>query len=423
MLDLAFSEWEYPVEKVWFYYRGILYKGPGYIHWKPESGFHLVSQTWRKTTLSGSVPIGLISYDTNSIRIKIGKDHWAFNSNVRIDDLMLTMRGFLSINLHSLLFIRVVDEAFPKPKSMSLFDVGDSLMLPDVISWETKYSNRFSSTGFYRKFLYEDDSKKVEGYIYQDNFIRMDWDFFGKEYSKGERWRFSKSLCDAMSIVSGKIVSMRYHEMRYGNRVYVELSDEDKRLSFGPFMRFFDERYLNKEMVIKISSLLSLNNIYSEVCRKIFDQMVDAAMQRSRQSQELLIATILEASMRTIYGKPFEHISARKDKFDLNYHVKSFCENFILDNSSPRELRSKWKKIREAVLSAQDRLRDRNAHPDWISNYGGSYSKDSLIRSDHDIELMSKFYGYIILGLAGFRNMEPKLSPYLEKKIFGSNIG
>jgi hypothetical protein len=53
------------------------------------------------------------------------------------------------------------------------------------------------------------------------------------------------------------------------------------------------------------------------------------------------------------------------------------------------------------------RLRHRNAHPDWLTTPNGVLSKEELKESTKDLIFLSRFYGYMILALAGFKEVEP----------------
>lgn len=61
----------------------------------------------------------------------------------------------------------------------------------------------------------------------------------------------------------------------------------------------------------------------------------------------------------------------------------------------------------ELALKTHVDLRHRNAHPDWLTAPNGVLSKDELKQSTRDLVFMSRFYGYMILAMAGFKEMEP----------------
>ncbi len=124
---------------------------------------------------------------------------------------------------------------------------------------------------------------------------------------------------------------------------------------------------------------------------------MEASRQQSQQAQELLLATVLEAALRSIDERPFT------PKKDNSWNVGKSLENFFNKYLSSEE----WKGIRKQVMEAHCYLRDRNAHPDWLFNQGGSLSEDEKTKSLNSMILLSRFYGYMILALAGFKNLQP----------------
>jgi antitoxin ParD1/3/4 len=62
-------------------------------------------------------------------------------------------------------------------------------------------------------------------------------------------------------------------------------------------------------------------------------------------------------------------------------------------------------------MKAHTYLRDRNAHPDWLFSQGGSLSEAEQVQSLDSMILLSRFYGYMILALAGFKNLDPIFPP------------
>ncbi len=68
------------------------------------------------------------------------------------------------------------------------------------------------------------------------------------------------------------------------------------------------------------------------------------------------------------------------------------------------------------VMKAHTYLRDRNAHPDWLFKQGGALSKEETEKALDNMIFLSRFYGYMILTLAGFKNLEPKFpQPHKEQ--------
>ncbi len=138
------------------------------------------------------------------------------------------------------------------------------------------------------------------------------------------------------------------------------------------------------------------NNV--RVCKSIFNQLIEASRQRTHMGQELLISTILEAALRTIGRHPFKE----GDKsWGLRKSMIKFRNNYLSD---------KWIIPCDKAIRAHIYLRNRNAHPDWLISPGGSLSEEELSKSLDDMIFLSRFYGYMILALAGYKNLEPEFT-------------
>ena len=137
----------------------------------------------------------------------------------------------------------------------------------------------------------------------------------------------------------------------------------------------------------------------------IYQQIFDASQQITMGARELLTATILEAALRTIYDQPFNReCNSRKDKFDLSNKLKKFREDYLSTNI---ELGRKWKSNHKQIIQTHRRLRDRNAHPDWIQSEGGGLS-NVMEEAVNDLIFLTSFYGYMILALAGVKDLYPR---------------
>jgi hypothetical protein len=131
------------------------------------------------------------------------------------------------------------------------------------------------------------------------------------------------------------------------------------------------------------------------VCRNILAQMEEASRQQTWQATELLVSTILEAALKTLDKRPFEP------------HDRSWKIVQSLDSFRSRCLSDQWTQTCERALEVRARLRHRNAHPDWLFKEGKRRSEPEKINVLQDISFLSQFYGYMILALAGFKDLKP----------------
>ena len=236
--------------------------------------------------------------------------------------------------------------------------------------------------------------------------MRIEWKLPIGEWTKSESWEFARGLQHAISVLSGQALELKYREMYRVGRHVMEMFFTRPPSSLGVIFRPFDKTFLNKEEIIRLAAFFVKGGEKADVAKKMFHQMVEASAQRTKAGQELLLSTILEAALRSIYGHPFEPIrKKRAASFSVEKALKRFREDFLAPS---REANRHWRKITNQVLEAYKRLRHRNAHPDWLSIQGGGYSKDELEQSTNDMILLSRFYGYMIMGLAGFRYEVPR---------------
>jgi hypothetical protein len=156
--------------------------------------------------------------------------------------------------------------------------------------------------------------------------------------------------------------------------------------------------FLNKEHLVALIRLFALGESEAFMCRCVFDQLADAARQRTWQARELLTATILEAIMRNVYHEPFKP----GPSWDVGEPVRRYCRT---------QLGEAWLPTAERVLETQKRLRHRNAHPDWSLEEGGPAAKSQVEAAVDDLIFLSRFYGYVILSMAGLRDLKPDFPP------------
>jgi hypothetical protein len=389
-----FKEREYFLEHICFYYDDSRYEGSGVMTWNPTAGFHLAARVKRNKPLPPRKDIKVISFDPSSvIRMKLDDGLWAIAPKVKVSDLGL-FSGRLLINLNRVIFIQAVER-------------DTNLMLPDTVTRETRIggwqpSHSFSLSGIH----YEDNSgQKITGQLNDRKYLDISWSFPKSNWAKTHSLQFAEALRDAISIVAGEVIQLRYHEIYRGKRIYTDIRTGLQTSSLGIVLRLFDQDILDKDLIIQLAHFLACDKKESTICRRIFRQVAEAARQQTSQASELLLSTILEAALRSLYDQPFApDQNKRTNTFNLEGSLKTFRERYM---SNDVEIGRKWKKVISKVLEAQRRLRDRNAHPDWLSGQGGAYSTAEMEQAVNDMILLSRFYGIMILALAGFRELQP----------------
>jgi hypothetical protein len=176
------------------------------------------------------------------------------------------------------------------------------------------------------------------------------------------------------------------------------------RLEQGKKSDFCKKSIIPKELVTHLAFFLSETSRNEYVIRKMFQQIVDASKQSSEAGHALLLSTVLEASLRTLYNIPF--VPGRLSREDP-FKAKKILGNFQVDYLSG-EHDEKWKKKIEEIIESYERLRHRYAHPDWVVSEGGMLSDTRMEQAINDMITLSRFYGYMILSLSGLKDLEPK---------------
>ncbi|MBI3913089.1 MAG: hypothetical protein HY327_02665 [Chloroflexi bacterium] len=396
---------EFVLQRVWFDYLGGRYQGRGLLTWKPESGFHLGAFLERSgAPLPKRIEIGRAGIIPPSefvtIRMKPLGDNWAIAPNALLhDSLELIDQQRLSIGLGRVIFSSRMekDSAFPNWSGSALYKIEGGPLLPDSVHTETrindkKIAERYSMAGI----VYEDAPKtSVIGRMTDDNHLELHWSLSALHYDRSFAWRWPQAAQNALSMLIGETVELLQRQLFRGAQMLEEMNKPRGVHSLGLF-RLFDQDFLNKDVFIRLSEFLAREEPNARICRAIFEQMAEAARQKTLQGNEFLISTVVDAALRTIDREPFR--AGEYDTWDINKSVNQFRQNFLSD---------KWSNACEKVLQARKRLRHRNAHPDWLYTERGALSDEQLAISLDDRIFLSRFCGYMILALAGFKDLEP----------------
>jgi hypothetical protein len=199
-----------------------------------------------------------------------------------------------------------------------------------------------------------------------------------------------------MSILSGQTVNLLRREVRMNGRRCTEMRRQPKTLSVGLMSPFLEQRdKIDKEILFKPVPFFARNDRRARICRHIWQQILEASRQAGQQATELLMSTILEAALRTFDGYSF----SKNKSWDLKKSMKKFQSEYLPVG---------WSNACDKLKVVRERLRHRNAHPDWLYKGGGSLERQHVTASLDDLIFLSRFYGYMILALAGINDLEPR---------------
>jgi hypothetical protein len=413
MIGNYFDRLEYYLENIWFRYDGIAYRGNGVLRWTPEDWFRIVAKIKGDSTPKRKEFRSIDFKDPVRVRLEIGSRRdkkTAITPFLHINDMRLLFWEPFSINFRRMVFFQHIPSSQTSKEKWfgsAMFETEQGLMFPDTLHREERIGDRqlresFARAGF--EYIGE-NGEKITGEIRDEKYLYFDWSLPKQSWTKERSWHFAEALQDALSIISGKVIRLRYHETYRNHRMVKEYNGNGDPSSLGLIFRFFDFDIVEKSLVVCLAIFLSQKSKNEGIIRKILWQLVDASKQNSQQASELLLSTILEAALRTLYDLPF--VPGRPPQEDPFKKSLEILKRFQVEYLSGTKT-SKWEEAVEKVYEAYRRLRHRNAHPDWLSTPMGMLSVPEKERTMNDMILLSRFYGYMILALSGIKELDPK---------------
>lgn len=411
-----FGQREYYVEHIWFQHDKAVHRGSGVLRWEPEKGFRLIAQVKEETKIiKREVRAIDLSAPTRMLLeiVTRGGKITGITPKLRIDNWGLIFQEPFTINfrriilLHDLTKIEISNE---KWFGSAMYETNKRVVLPDIVHKETKLGDRITSESTsVSGFEYEGNDVYIHGEIEDEKYLYFNWSLLKSKWTKNESWRFGEALQDSLSIISGNIAKMRYHNTDRNKRTAIEFNAIGEPTSLEVIFRLFDHHFIPKDLVARLAIFLSKSSKKEQIIRNIYWQVVDAAKQNTESAKALLLSTVLEASLRTLYNLPFvPDRPSRDDPFQYSKIIKQFQGEYLSG-----EHETKWITKIEDAIEVYKRLRHRHAHPDWITNSGGMLSKPEIEQLINDLILLSRFYGYMILALSGEKNLEPKFPAQL----------
>ncbi len=260
--------------------------------------------------------------------------------------------------------------------------------MPDVVENSRKIAGEDAASGWSRSAIaFNDGQLTARAEKTEESYLKLEWSATGRNWNAKFCWEWMESFAQAYSILSGSAIQpvLRDEDNGKWRRVEVIRKLEPTRLGFIELLHM---NFLDKQLLFNLAEFIAKEDLKATTCKGILQQVAEAARQRTLQARELLLATILEAALRTLYNKPFiEGISGRGEVEQL---MKRFREDYL-----SRE----WKRTCNKALSTWRRLRHRNAHPAWL--FTEKWTDDKFADSHMNMIFLSKFYGQMVLVLAG----------------------
>ena len=402
MNDYALKQ-KYAVRDLRFQLAKCQFRGNGFVTWSPARGFHLDAQVHRHSPLPSNIEIGrprvLDEAELSQIfmRLEDGVHLVTPLLNLR-DHFALFMSNRLDIGFHAARFTRRYDFNLSGEDwvGSARLDIKRKMFLPDSIEQNTIIGERLVGQSMSRAALvWKDDSIDLLARTESDHYLDLQWSLCSKTWTKPNARLFPEVVQYALSLLSGTTVRLLERSMNRGNCQFVERCKRLSVKSLDSLAPLQPSMPLDKQLLIHLIKHMLRNPNHDQLFRRMIDQLSEASRQETHQAKELLCSTILEATLRTCDGCPFK---PKQTGWKIRPSLFRFCGQFFSDT---------WKPFCENALRAWSSLRDRNAHPDWLIQHAGSQSKKKLEESIDHILYLSRFYGFMILAMAGVNDLKP----------------
>lgn len=397
-----FKKTDYKLEKIWFDYLGIRHTGKGVLHWKPDEGFHLEAMVERSGPLPDRIEFGragpVSSQHMTQIKMKTGANTLAVSPSLPLVDRWdLIEEKRLSLNLDQVTFFESFGRESENWEGSALFDTGGDLTLPDIVDREVKIRGQVVEQGYSSSGLFhEEPGMKIIGRMVDKKTLELHWVLPRSKWSRNQALGFCEAFRDALSMETGRTIGLLQSAAACGQERRITIATK-RPVRFLRYMSpFYNEAHLNRARLIKLAEFLTGTSRAAQMSKSMFDQIVEASRQQNWQARELLLSTILEAALRTWGGTPFV---PRDRTFRFKESLERFREEYFSEE---------WEESCDLAFRSHINLRDRNAHPDWLTGHGGSLSHEKTTEAFDDMVRLCWFYGYMILALAGFEELKPK---------------
>ncbi|NJL99924.1 MAG: hypothetical protein HC924_14510 [Synechococcaceae cyanobacterium SM2_3_2] len=401
---------KYILDDLWFDLDGIRHRGHGIMTWDPKVGFHIdafLDKGNQPQTIELRAKHLVEKEDLVNIRLMPRGLDWAIAPNTLIfDRFQLQNSQLLSVSTHSLITcessLAAVDETLWK--GAALYKTGGGIKLPDAMRNDTIAGDELLLRQSQSGIRYKDETKfEITARYIDQNHLLVCWKVPKSSFDKARAWKLSEAIQDVLSILYGQTIWLMYREMEREGYKTTEIIKNRAVSKLGVFSLFGSHPGFKRQVIVQMIQVFVDENLQTEICRNMFRQVVESCQQKTWQAQELLISTILEAALRTLDNRP-----TSDDKYQVSGGTSRFRTNY---------LNKDWKERCNEASKVFSRLRNRNAHPDWLTSPGGGRSKEEQEKSFNDMVFLCRFYGYMILALSGFRDLNPDFPlPYEQRQ-------
>jgi hypothetical protein len=305
------------------------------------------------------------------------------------------------MNINRVIFSSTREDISEKYTGRGLYyGIGKNIILPDSVEKTTILGNwTMGESAMEGIVLDEPEYQIVNGRRVRYKYLELIWGLDTSYWKRSHAWFWPQAAANAISILTGESIQLICREVNRGSRIYVEMRRPREINSLGILSPLKITYPLDKIRFANMVEFFTKNSIEAKVCSHMFYQMLEASSQKSWQASELLLSSILEATLRTLQKKPYHPGKKKGRGIDIKQGLKKFCEQYHADQLVPfcNRAYEVWKRIRH-----------RSAHPDWLYLEVDPLSDEWKSESLKDMVFLSRFYGYMILTLSGEKDYTPE---------------
>lgn len=390
------------LDEVSFRYLGGLYQGRGILRWDPAKGFDLDALVERSGPPVPS-PVKFFELrlatgqDWTSLRLKIRHGGRAYAFVALTDRFDVMTQDRLHCRLGRVCFMDSL-RGLKRGEHWSgsaLLKTEPSVVWPDLITRRTQIDDETIHESSERRGLrLELPQLRVVGLQAEDDdHLELHWSLHDPAFSRPDSWRWPLAFRDALSMELGCSVALLEREVHAFPRLHRERSRAPEIVSLGTLLKPFEGDIVDKTRLFDLAQFLFGDSYEAKGCRKLFDQMIRAAQQRRWTDSELILSTALEGILRYL-----DRVPSSNRAWDLTSALARFQDKY---------LSSDWRIARKRAAAAFEQLRHPTAHPDWIVDMSGRRSEAPRSQSFGNRIFLSRFFGYMILALAGRKDLKP----------------
>ncbi len=398
---------EIDIDKVSFNHFGVKYIGIGTLKWNKKEGFELKANFDPEDyfKFKGKKSYGGPKLLKNKLFSFSINEFWKAYTWIPFSEFneipLLFGNGKISANFYNLIFYS--EAVYNKNESLvrgnCYFNLAKGTHLPDAVSKEIKIKDNiiFQSKKF-EGILIEDNFFRIQGYLNDSKVFEISWEMDKELIPKNTQWEVAIAIKDSLSINLGQTVVLLRRDLYRNDKSIIELIKEKEVTDLGYFKPIYNKNFFDKEKFNLIFKALLKKDKNAKIIHELFYQIADSLIVRNFAMWQFMLANSLEAFLRTYYEKPFQ-IGKKNDTFKVESYLYEFKREYF-----EKDYVKEWRDIFKKVYQCYKDLRHINAHPDWLNSLNSETNQKKI----EAMRYLSKFYGYVILALAGYRNLKPE---------------